>query len=121
MSGYFVDFLSLRKIFMLDNCLYLNIMGEKFNMKEGLVNALKTALKNENFIAAVFDMLLGQREAANEVEYELKTAAQENTLNEIVAVHRLYKQTLKEGMFGDIVGLPKGLAGKLMEIRKKSL
>ena len=96
-------------------------MAEKFNIKQGLVNALKVALKNENFIAAVFEMLLGQREAANEVEFQLESAAQENTLNEIVAVHRLYKQTLKEGMLGNIAGLPKELAGKLMEIRKKSI
>ena len=96
-------------------------MAEKFDMKEGLVNALKVALKNENFIAAVFDMLLGRRGAANEVEFQLKSAAQENSLNEIVAVHRLYKQTLKEGMLGDVVGLPKEMMDKLMEIRKKSM
>ena len=96
-------------------------MAEKFNIKEGLVNALKAALKNENFIAAVFEMLLGQREAANEVELQLKSAAQENSLNEIVAVHRLYKQTLKEGMLGNLIGMPKELMDKLMEIRKKSM
>ena len=106
---------------MLDNCLYLNTMAEKFNIKEGLVEALKTALKNDEFIAAVFDMLFGEKNADKKVEYYLKEAAQENTLNEIVAVHRLYKQTLKEGMLGNLVGTPKELMEKLMEIRKKSI
>lgn len=96
-------------------------MAEKFNIKEGLVEALKTALKNDEFIAAVFDMLFGEKNADKKVEYYLKEAAQENTLNEIVAVHRLYKQTLKEGMLGNLVGTPKELMEKLMEIRKKSI
>ena len=96
------------------------MMVEDFNIKEGLTKALKTALKNDSFVAAVFDMLLGRKNAANEVEYELKSAAQENTLNEIVAVHRLYKQTLKEGVIGSVMEKPKELMRRIFEIRKKS-
>lgn len=95
-------------------------MAEKFNIKEGIAKSLKTALKSENFITAVFDMLLGQKDAANEVEYELKSAAQENTLNEVVSVHRLYKQPLAENAIVNLVSMPKELISQLMEIRKKS-
>lgn len=95
-------------------------MAEKFNIKEGIAKSLKTALKNDNFITAVFDMLLGRKDAANEVEYELKSAAQENTLNEIVSVHRLYKQPLAENAIVNLVSMPKELISQLMEIRKKS-
>lgn len=95
-------------------------MTEKFNIKEGLAKALKTALRDGNFITAVFDLLLGREEAAAKVEYGLKTAAQDNTINEVVAVHRLYKKTLSEGILGGIMGKPKELMQQLEDIRNKS-
>ena len=96
-------------------------MAGKFNMKEGVSKALKTALKSDSFISAVFDMLLGEKDAANEVEYGLKAAAQENTLNEIVSVHRLYKHALGENAIVNLVAKPGELVDQLKEIRNKSI
>lgn len=98
-------------------------MAEKFNKKEGIITALKTALKSDGFITAVFDMILGRRSGAETVEYEMKMAAQENTLNEVVSVHRLYKGNLSEEKMGEgsSVNERKGLFRKIMDIRKKSV
>lgn len=95
-------------------------MAEEFNIKEGIVKSLKTALQNNSFISAVFSMLMGEKGAEKEVEYWLKSAAQENTLNEVVSIHRLYKQTLRENTVVNLVNMPKELIGQLMDIRKKS-
>ena len=74
-------------------------MSESFNEKQGLLKALKAALHDDGFIASIFDMLLGEREAAQNVEYQLKDAAGQETLNEMVAVHRLYKgRVMEEGI-----------------------
>ena len=105
-------------------------MAEQFNEKEGLLNALKTALKSDNFIMAVFNMIFGDDSAAKEVEYELKRAGQENTLNEVVAVHRFFKSRIDESKLGNVVDALKarsmfkklgGLSGKSPDFYRKVL
>ena len=94
------------------------MMGQ-FDIKNGILNSLKAALKDDNFIVAVFDMLLGKEGAAQQVEFILKKASREQTLNEVVSVHRLYKQTVNEsGLIKDID--KNGLMRQLKEIRCKS-
>ena len=95
-------------------------MTEEFNIKEGIAKSLKTALKNNSFISAVFSMLTGEKGAEKEVEYWLKSSAQENTLNEVVSVHRLYKHGLNENAIIKLTSAPKELLGRLNNIRKKS-
>ena len=95
-------------------------MTEEFNIKEGIAKSLKTALKNNSFISAVFSMLMGEKGAEKEVEYWLKTSAQENTLNEVVSIHRLYKHGLNENAIIKLTSAPKELLGRLNNIRKKS-
>ena len=95
-------------------------MTEKFNIKEGIAKSLKTALKNNSFISAVFSMLTGEKGAEKEVEYWLKSSARENTLNEVVSVHRLYKHGLNENAIIKLTSAPKELLGRLNDIRKKS-
>ena len=95
-------------------------MTEEFNIKEGIAKSLKTALKNNSFISAVFSMLTGEKGAEKEVEYWLKTSAQENTLNEVVSIHRLYKHGLNENAIIKLTSAPKELLGRLNDIRKKS-
>ena len=81
---------------------------------------MKTALKNNSFISAVFSMLTGEKGAEKEVEYWLKTSARENTLNEVVSIHRLYKHGLNENAIIKLTSAPKELLGRLNNIRKKS-
>lgn len=95
-------------------------MTEEFNIKEGIAKSLKTALKNNSFISAVFSMLTGEKGAEKEVEYWLKSSAQENTLNEVVSIHRLYKHGLNENAIIKLTSAPKELLGRLNNIRKKS-
>ena len=95
-------------------------MTEEFDIKEGIAKSLKTALKNNSFISAVFSMLMGEKGAEKEVEYWLKSAAQENTLNEVVSIHRLYKHGLNENAIIKLTSAPKELLGRLNNIRKKS-
>lgn len=95
-------------------------MTEEFNIKEGIAKSLKTALKNNSFISAVFSMLMGEKGAEKEVEYWLKSSAQENTLNEVVSIHRLYKHGLNENAIIKLTSAPKELLGRLNNIRKKS-
>ena len=95
-------------------------MAEEFNIKKGIAKSLKTALQNDNFISAVFNMLTGGKGAEKEVEYWLKSAAQENTLNEVVSVHRLYKHGLSENEVIKLANVPKELLGRLNDVRKKS-
>ena len=95
-------------------------MTEEFNIKEGIAKSLKTALKNNSFISAVFSMLMGEKGAEKEVEYWLKSSARENTLNEVVSIHRLYKHGLNENTTIKLTSAPKELLGRLNNIRKKS-
>ena len=95
------------------------IMFEQFDIKNGILSSLKAALKDDSFIVAVFDMLLGREGAAQEVEFALKRASQEQTLNEVVAVHRLYKQRVNEGIFNKDTD-KEGLMTQLKNVRKKS-
>ena len=95
-------------------------MTEEFNIKEGIAKSLKTALKNNSFISAVFSMLMGEKGAEKEVEYWLKSSARENTLNEVVSIHRLYKHGLNENAIIKLTSAPKELLGRLNDIRKKS-
>ena len=95
-------------------------MTEEFNIKEGIAKSLKTALKNNSFISAVFSMLMGEKGAEKEVEYWLKSSARENTLNEVVSIHRLYKHGLNENAIIKLTSAPKELLGRLNNIRKKS-
>jgi hypothetical protein len=94
-------------------------MSESFNEKQGLLKALKAALHDDGFIASIFDMLLGEREAAQDVEYQLKNAAVQETLNEMVAVRRLYKgRVMEEGI---LLGKPdKNIIKQLKTIRRGS-
>lgn len=94
-------------------------MAEKFNIEKGILNALKAALNDDGFVVGIFDMLLGKKGAAMDVEYALKRASQEETLNEVVAVHRLYKQRVNEGIFNKDTD-KEGLMTQLKNIRKKS-
>lgn len=98
-------------------------MAEQFNEKEGLLKALKTALKSDDFIMAVFDMLFGDSDAAKRVEFELKRASQENTLNEVVSVHRFFKSNLDESKLGNVRDMLKarGLFKKMGGLRGKSI
>ena len=105
-------------------------MAERFDEKKGLLNALKTALKSDNFIMAVFNMLFGDNNGAKEVEYELKRAGQENTLNEVVSVHRFFKSGLDESKLGQVKDVFKarslfkkmgGLKGKSVDFYRKVL
>ena len=105
-------------------------MAEQFDNKAGLLKTLKTALRSNNFIMAVFNMLFGDDSAAKEVEYELKRAAQENTLNEVVSVHRYFKSNLDESKLGQIKDAFKarnlfkkmgGLRGKSVDFYRKVL
>ena len=105
-------------------------MAEKFNIKQGLVNVLKTALRSDNFVMSLFNTLFGQENDAKAVEYELKRAAQENTLNEMVAIHRFFKGTLNESKLGAIKDVFKaknlmkrigGMRGKSVEFYRKVL
>jgi len=98
-------------------------MAEQFNEKEGLMKTLKTALRNDNFIMAVFNMIFGDENAAREVEFGLKKASQENTLNEMVAVHRFFKGNLDESNLGKVRDLLKarGLFKKIGSLRGKSV
>ena len=105
-------------------------MAEQFNEKEGLLKALKTALKSDDFIMAVFDMLFGDGNAAKRVEFELKRASQENTLNEVVSVHRFFKSNLDESKLGKVRDMLKarglfkkmgGLKGKSVDFYRKVL
>ena len=105
---------------MIDNRIQLNNMAEEFNIKEGIAKSLKTALQSDSFISAVFGMLMGEKGAEKEVEYWLKSAAQENTLNEVVSIHRLYKHGLSENAIIKLANVPKELLGRLNDIRKKS-
>lgn len=95
-------------------------MTEEFNIKEGIAKSLKTALKNNSFISAVFSMLMGEKGAEKEVEYWLKSSARENTLNEVVSIHRLYKHGLNENAIIKLTSAPKELLGRLNNICKKS-
>lgn len=95
-------------------------MTEEFNIKEGIAKSLKTALKNNSFISAVFSMLTGEKGAEKEIEYWLKSSARENTLNEVVSIHRLYKHGLNENAIIKLTSAPKELLGRLNNIRKKS-
>lgn len=95
-------------------------MTEEFNIKEGIAKSLKTALKNNSFISAVFSMLMGEKGAEKEVEYWLKSSARKNTLNEVVSIHRLYKHGLNENAIIKLTSAPKELLGRLNNIRKKS-
>ena len=95
-------------------------MAEEFNIKKGIVKSLKTALQSDSFISAVFSMLSGEKGAEKDVEYGLKSAAQENTLNEMVSVHRLYKHGLNENAIINLTSVPKELTERLLDIRKKS-
>ena len=88
-------------------------MAEQFNKKEGLLKVIKTALKSNNFIVAIFNMLFGDKNGTKEVEFELRKAAQENTLNEMVAVHRFFKSKLNESKLGKAKDIFK--TGKLMK------
>ena len=92
----------------------------EFNIKRGIEKSLKTALQNDGFISAVFNMLIGEKNAEKKVEYWLKSAAQENTLNEVVSIHRLYKHELSENAVIKLTNVPKELIGRLNNIRKKS-
>lgn len=105
-------------------------MVEQFDEKKGLLNALKTALKSDNFIMAVFNMLFGNNGSAKEVEYELKRAGQENTLKEVVSVHRFFKSGLNESKLGQVKDVFKarslfkkmgGLKGKSVDFYRKVL
>lgn len=91
------------------------------NVKEGLIKSLKTALMNDDFIMAVFDVLLGRPGAIGRVEFGLKGASQENTLNEVIAVHRFFKKTIDEGLVGKQINGIKELLRKVSEIHKKSI
>lgn len=98
------------------------IMSE-FNIKDGLVKSLKTALKDNGFISAFFKLLANEPGANEEFEFSLKRASQENTLNEMVAVHRLFNGTLNEVKLGvgvDSVKAPKWLK-QMKELRKESV
>ena len=94
----------------------------EFNIKDGLAKTLKTALKDNGFISAFFKLLANEPGAKEEFEFGLKRASQENTLNEMVAVHRLFNGTLNEIKLGvglDSVQPPKWLK-QLKMMRKES-
>ena len=98
-------------------------MSEKmdgFDQKQGIINTLKTALKNDDFIIAVVDMLCGDKNAANRVRTLFLQASQENTLNEMVAVHRLYRSGLNEEIVGKAISGAKEYIGKLKKFRGQS-
>ena len=97
-------------------------MADSFNEKQGILKSLKTALKSDNFIMALFNMLFGDEDSANEVQYELVRASQENTLNEVVSVHRFFKRKLNESKLGTVRDAfkAKKLLGKLGTLRNKS-
>lgn len=105
---------------MVDNSIQDRSMAEEFNIKEGIAKSLKTALQNDSFISAVFGMLMGEKGAEKEVEYWLKSSAQENTLNEVVSIHRLYKHGLSENAVIKLANVPKELLERLNDVRKKS-
>ena len=67
-----------------------------FNIKEGVLNVLKSLLKNEEFIDAVIDLILGKPGAGKEAKSMLEKESYSQTLNEAVAIHRVMKQCLNE-------------------------
>ena len=95
-----------------------------FNIKEGVLNVLKSLLKNEEFIDAVIDLILGKPGAGKEAKSMLEKESYSQTLNEAVAIHRVMKQRLneedkpEEGVKEE--GGVKRFFKMLWELRKKS-
>ena len=117
---YLPIFLSFTGIFIIDNCLQMNIMSDGFNIKKGILNVLKELAHSPEFVTAVINLILGQKEAADELKYMLKNESYNQTINEAVAIHRLLKNKLNEDTEPNNKK-DKNLLRKIAEIQKKSI
>lgn len=104
---------------------------EGFNINEGFKNTVKEALKDEDFIVAIFDVLLGDETSREKIKKIISLCANRFTLNEMVAVHMTMKYPINERFLGmpglkDVlpkdISLPGGIASseKLKEIISQS-
>ena len=71
-------------------------MHSNFNINSGLLNVLRGLIHDGNFAHGVIELLLGDKDAPWALECMLKRKSYDDTLNEIVSVHRLLKRSLNE-------------------------
>lgn len=95
-------------------------MNKAFDINSGLLNVLRGLLHDGNFAHNVIELLLGDKDAPWSLECMLKRKSYDNTLNEVVAIHRLFKRNLNES-FAQNNEKDEGLVHKLLDIRKKSM
>lgn len=95
-------------------------MANNFDINSGLLNVLRGLLHDENFACNIIDLLLGHKKAPWALEHALKQESYGQTLNEVVAVHRLMKKNLNETSDTEN-RKDKGLLRKIFEIRKQSM
>ena len=72
-------------------------MAEQFGIKKGFVNILKQLLHDEGFIVALVNLLLGRKDAANELKIMLLRKSYRQSLNEVVVAHRLANAPMEKG------------------------
>ena len=74
-------------------------MVDGFNIDEGIKKVVVNLIKNcGNFPSIIIDLLLGDKSAIPQLEYAMKSESYNNSLNEVVAVHRLFKNSLNESL-----------------------
>ena len=95
------------------------IMATNFDINAGLLSVLRGLISNENFARNILDMLLGRQGSAEAVGGMMRRQSYTNTLNEVVAIHRLLKCNLNEGLLPNN-GKDMGLLRQLMDVRRKS-
>lgn len=95
-------------------------MAEQFDIKKGFVNILKQLLHDEGFIVALVNLLLGRKDAANELKIMLLRKSYRQSLNEVVVAHRLANAPIEEGKEEDSLK-DKNLLRKIAELPQKSL
>lgn len=95
-------------------------MANGFNIKEGLLNTLKLALKDDGFIEAIFELLLGRKDAGRKAKGILRSLSMELTLNEMVAINRLLKRPINEGLLDGVGEKSKDAMREIFKIYHKT-
>lgn len=93
---------------------------EEFNIKKGFINVLKRLVHSEEFVTAVVNLILGRKGAAEELKCMFKQESYTQSINETVAIHRIFKNKLNEELEPNN-GKDKNLLRKIAEIPKKSM
>lgn len=94
-------------------------MAEDFNIKKGFLKLLQKLVHNEEFVTEVINLILGRKDAADKLKAMFLRTSYDQSLNEIVVAHRLFKYNISESLdLGPVKDIK--LMRKVAEIAKKN-